>query len=64
MFGFEHRTLGQIDAIRVDEIQYSKGHKYLTLGLSQSILILLMISSALSRTFPPILSKSDPGILS
>src|SRR5256886_10757461 len=24
-------TLGQIDAIGVDEIQYSKGHKYLTL---------------------------------
>src|SRR5580700_1369956 len=28
-FGLEHRTLGQIDAIGVDEIQYSKGHKYL-----------------------------------
>ena len=27
----EHRTLGQIDAIGADEIQYSKGHKYLTL---------------------------------
>src|SRR5262249_37291051 len=30
-FGLEHRTLGQIDAIEVDEIQYAKGHKYLTL---------------------------------
>jgi transposase len=30
-WGIEHRTLGQIDAIGVDEIQYSKGHKYLTL---------------------------------
>jgi hypothetical protein len=30
-FGLEHRVLGQIDAIRVDEIQYAKGHKYLTL---------------------------------
>jgi transposase len=29
--GLEHRTLGKIDAIGVDEIQYSKGHKYLTL---------------------------------
>jgi transposase len=29
--GLEHRTLGQIDAIGVDEIQYSKGRKYLTL---------------------------------
>jgi Transposase len=27
----EHRTLGQIDAIGVDEIQYAKGHRYLTL---------------------------------
>ena len=30
-YGLEHRALGQIDAIGVDEIQYAKGHKYLTL---------------------------------
>src|SRR3954454_18430604 len=30
-WGLEHRVLGQIDAIGGDEIQYSKGHKYLTL---------------------------------
>jgi transposase len=30
-FGLEHRVLGQIDAIGVDEIEYAKGHKYLTL---------------------------------
>lgn len=30
-FGLQHRVLGQIDAIGVDEIQYGKGHKYLTL---------------------------------
>ena len=30
-WGLEHRALGQIDAIGVDEIQYAKGHKYLTL---------------------------------
>jgi transposase len=30
-FGLEHRVLGQIDAIGVDEIQYAKGYKYLTL---------------------------------
>ena len=30
-WGLEHRTLGQIDAIGVDEIQYAIGHKYLTL---------------------------------
>jgi transposase len=29
--GLEHRVLAQIDAIGVDEIQYAKGHKYLTL---------------------------------
>ena len=31
LYGLEHRVLGQIDAIGVDEIQYAKGHKYLTL---------------------------------
>jgi transposase len=30
-FGLAHRTLGEVDAIGVDEIQYAKGHKYLTL---------------------------------
>jgi transposase len=30
-YGLEHRRLGTIDAIGVDEIQYAKGHKYLTL---------------------------------
>jgi transposase len=30
-WGVDHRVLGQIDAIGVDEIQYSKGYKYLTL---------------------------------
>src|SRR6202050_3601683 len=30
-FGLGHRVLGQIDAIGVDEIQFAKGHKYLTL---------------------------------
>ena len=30
-WGLEHRQLGRIDAIGVDEIQYAKGHKYLTL---------------------------------
>src|SRR4029077_18193660 len=29
--GLEHRTLESIRAIGVDEIQYAKGHKYLTL---------------------------------
>jgi len=30
-WGLEHRKLGQINAIGVDEVQYAKGHKYLTL---------------------------------
>jgi len=30
-FGLEHRVLGEIDSIGVDEIQYAKGHRYLTL---------------------------------
>ena len=30
-WGLEHRVLGTIRAIGVDEIQYGKGHKYLTL---------------------------------
>jgi transposase len=30
-FGLEQRVPGQIDAIGVDDIQYAKGHKYLTL---------------------------------
>src|SRR5271167_4504651 len=30
-WGLEHRNLGPIQAIGVDEIQYAKGHKYLTL---------------------------------
>ena len=30
-WGLEQRVIGEIDAIGVDEIQYAKGHKYLTL---------------------------------
>jgi transposase len=30
-WGLQRRELGQIDAIGIDEIQYAKGHKYLTL---------------------------------
>jgi transposase len=30
-YGLDHRTLESIKAIGVDEIQYAKGHKYLTL---------------------------------
>jgi transposase len=30
-WGLQHRTLESIRALGVDEIQYTKGHKYLTL---------------------------------
>ena len=33
-WGLEHRQLGLIVAIGVDEIQYGDEHKYLTLSLS------------------------------
>jgi len=44
-WGLEHRTLGTITAIGVDEIQYAKGHKYLTLvyQIDQGITRLLWI---------------------
>ena len=44
-WGLEHRTLAPIRAIGVDEIQYAKGHKYLTLvyQIDQGLIRLLWI---------------------
>jgi transposase len=44
-FGLEHRKLESIRAIGVDEIQYAKGHKYLTLvyQIDQGIIRLLWV---------------------
>lgn len=44
-FGLEHRKLDSIRAIGVDEIQYAKGHKYLTLvyQIDQGITRLLWV---------------------
>jgi len=44
-WGLEHRTLAPIRAIGVDEIQYAKGHKYLTLvyQIDQGITRLLWV---------------------
>src|ERR1035437_1699113 len=44
-WGLEHRTLEPIRAIGVDEIQYAKGHKYLTLvyQIDQGIIRLLWV---------------------
>jgi len=44
-WGLDHRTLAPIRAIGVDEIQYAKGHKYLTLvyQIDQSFIRLLWV---------------------
>jgi hypothetical protein len=54
-WGLEHRSLGQIDAIGVDEIQYAKGHKYLTLVYQIDIGItrLLWVGKELESVPPP-----------
>jgi transposase len=49
-WGLEHRTLGQIDAIGVDEIQYSKGHKYLTLVYQIDLGVTLLLWIGKERT--------------
>jgi len=49
-WGLEHRVLGQIDAIGVDEIQYAKGHKYLTLVYQIDIGITCLLWIGKERT--------------
>src|ERR1051325_2242348 len=49
-FGLEHRVLSQIDAIGVDEIQYAKGHKYLTLVYQIDIGVTRLLWIARERT--------------
>jgi len=49
-FGLEHRTLGSIDAIGVDEIQYAKGHKYLTLVYQIDLGIIRLLWVGRERT--------------
>src|SRR5262245_56228103 len=36
-WGLEHRMVGQIDAIGVDEVQYSKGHKALSFSTNRDV---------------------------
>jgi transposase len=48
--GLEHRTLVQIDAIGVDEIQFAKGHKYLTLVYQIDIGVTRLIWVGKERT--------------
>jgi len=51
--GLEHRTLESIRAIGVDEIQYAKGHKYLTLvyQIDQGITRLLWVGKERTLEF-------------
>ena len=49
-WGLEHRTLGQIDAIGVDEIQFAKGHKYLTLVYQIDLGIIRLLWVGKERT--------------
>ena len=58
-WGLEHRTLGQIDAIGVDEIQYAKGHKYLTLVYQIDIGITRLLWIGRERTI-----ESFQGVIS
>src|SRR5947209_5077379 len=48
--GLEHRKLDQIDAIGIDEIQYSKGHKYLTLLYQIDLGAILLLWVGKERT--------------
>ena len=56
-FGLEHRALGQIDAIGVDEIQYSKGHKYLTLVYQIDLGVTHLLWVGKDRTSLPLLAQ-------
>jgi transposase len=49
-WGLEHRTLSQIDAIGVYEIQYAKGHKYLTLVYQIDIGVIRLLWVGRERT--------------
>jgi hypothetical protein len=57
-WGLQHRTLGQIDAIGADEIQYAKGDKYLTLVYQIDLGITRLLWVGKERTI-----ESFPGIL-
>jgi transposase len=66
-WGLEHRQLGQIDAIGVDEIQYAKGHKYLTLVYQTDIGITRLLWVGKERTiesFQGFFATMGPEIVS
>jgi len=49
-YGLQHRTFGPIDAIGVDEIQYAKGHKYLTLVYQIDLHVIRLLWVGKERT--------------
>src|SRR5690242_10324957 len=66
-WGLEHRALGQIDAIGVDEIQYAKGHKYLTLVYQIDIGITRLLCDGKERTiesFQGFFTAMGPEVIS
>ena len=66
-WGLEHRTLSQIDAIGVDEIQYAKGHKYLTLVYQIDIGITRLLWVGKERTmesFQGFFTAMGQGVIS
>jgi Transposase len=62
-WGLEHRTLESIRAIGVDEIQYAKGHKYLTLvyridaGMTRLLWVVPSESEIVCAAVSPMLSS-------
>ena len=65
-WGLEHRTLGPIFAIGVDEIQYAKGHKYLTLvyQIDDLTRLLWVGKERTVETFQGFFSRIGPGLSS
>jgi hypothetical protein len=65
-WGLEHRTLGQIDAIGVDEIQYAKGHKYLALVYQIDIGVTRLLYARIANSSSTIsaLKNCSPAALS
>ncbi len=66
-WGLEHRSLGQIDAIGVDEIQYAKGHKYLTLVYQIDIGVTRLLWVVKERTiasFQGFFTATSPEVIS
>ena len=64
-FGLANRTLGQIDAIGVDEIQYARGHTYLTLvyQIDLDVTRLLWVGKERTLTWQNARARINPRFL-